>query len=238
MNDKDEKIEYELRAQADENLPDADIILAKAWAEMRTQKKPATKRNFGIIFASLAACAVMVLTVSLGAVGLSTLLFGGKKGNMQSGPASEPLGTYAATELRGRVVTYGEANEAFKEATGGDAEFPLSRIDGSVSVKYSLYNKIDSGEAALLTCEARIYDSSYGYDDLTFFFEFSDETFEGNVAYTEMSSGYLNTYESGEYVSRAYLSGAYRCMFCVMNPNAYRLNHYMDTLFGGEDDAR
>ena len=238
MNDKDEKIEYALKSQADENLPDADKVLLKARAEMRKEKKPAVSRKLGVVFASLAACAVMVFTIAFGAIGLGALFSGKKSGASpnESGD-SRPIGTYAAEELKGRRVDYTAAYEAFSEAASEQAEFPLSHIDQSANVKYYLFTKSTSGETVLLMCEARVYDSAYGYDELTLYFELSDETFEGNSKYTELSGGYYNSYELGEYVSRAYITDGYRCMFCVMNANAYRLSHYMSALFSVEEEA-
>ena len=232
MDKKDEKIEYALRTQADENLPDADSILVKARAEMRQEKQSVKGKKLAVIFASVAACAVMILTVALCAMGLNSLLPGGGKGNAFNSAGNSSHNTYSAAELRGREIDYSEASEAFSEAADGQTEFPLSRIDVNASAKYYIFTKSASGEDVLLKCDVRVYSPWYGFDDLTIYFELGEETFEGNAAYTQLPNGLRNSYERGEYVSRAYLTDGYRCMLCVMNAKEYRIDYYLSALFG------
>lgn len=244
MNDKDPKIEYELKSAADEQLPDADKILWKARVEMRRSQPSRNSSAVGRFFAIAGGVAAVLLVFVLGISVLRGLpLFGGNKGDVpnDSQPAAPVSGqTYSASALTARSASYDEAAALYTAATHHADPFPVPRESSdemtvATSQIYVFRNR-ETDTDVLIECRLRIIDPTYGNDELTLYFELTTDTYEANKEYlnlpqTDKTLSLKNAREAGEYVSWAYIADARRCMLQVMNPNAYRLLHYLDVLF-------
>ncbi len=241
MKEKDPKIESELKSLSERNLPDADKILAKARAEMR-KPKPAAKPVFAArrFFAVAASLAVVVLLIVFA---VRFPFAGDRKGDgtmSPSDPAPEAPVFYSSSEILGRKAEYAEAAAIFASAFG-DTAFPVPDPAAgemqTVSLDCYAYRLRETGADVLLACRLRIYDEHSGFDELVLYFELTDATYSAHKDYLDLprkSDGlaYVQGYEGGEYVSQAYIENKYRCMLVVMNGTEYRLEHYLDVLFG------
>lgn len=241
MQNKDPKIEYELKSLSDRALPDADKILSKARAEMR-REKPAKKRVFTArrFFVAAAAVAAVILAIVLGS-GIAGLFLPNK-----TQPGGAPSGiTYAATDLYARPVDYFDAERLFAETYGADAVFPVPAPDGETeegnpavaSLRLYVCKNTHIDRDVAIIARLRFSGGEYGNDELTMYFELTNDTLEENGFYLRLPSSEYGvalkeSYEDGEYVTYAYIENKYRCMLSVMNGNEYRTEYYLRTLFG------
>lgn len=257
MNDKDEKIEYELKRQSDLRLPPEDKILGKARAEMRRKaaEKPSpnkSKTGWVIGLCSFAAAAVIAVVIGVGGVGnLAPLPQAPSSGNDSLAPVPDVSspglfdGFYSADSLTARKVSFSQANALYAASTGSTLPLPNegTLTDGTevMTVTVTAF-KNEAGEDVLLECKLRCKHGD-GYDDLTVWFELTYGIYEGNRDYLDLPRGsevkYKQSHENGEYVSRAYIKDKYGCMLSVMNSSGYNLNYYLQLIFGvSEEGAR